>query len=116
MTAADFTHVLAAGERFVRAGGQMPEEKLMSVASHLLRALSTLDVSEDFLRSMMEEAGSMLREQRLSWLNSTPDFLITGPESSPSVAVNYRIDVQARQAAELTWALAERWQAEICSH
>lgn len=112
VSSACFSELVASAEALERAGGTVERKGLVMLAVNVLEALSALSVSEGSLRLLMDEAGAIMRERSLLWLNDNPDVIVSRPGESPFVAVNYRVDVPAAEAAEMTWTLAERVSAK----
>lgn len=107
MSCAGFSEVVNAAANLRRAGGTFEQGELLMKAERALAALEVLGVPQSRLQAMMDEAGSLLRANKLLWLNDTVDVITSSPGSSPFVSMRYRLAVSPARAAEMTWELAE---------
>lgn len=107
-----FSQILEAANALERAGGEVERKDLVMLAANVRDTLSMLSVSEESLRLLMDEAGTLMRERSLLWLNDRPDVVVSRGGDPAFVALNYRLDVPALEAAEMTWELAERVAAK----
>lgn len=107
-----FSQILEAANALERAGGEVERKDLVMLAANVRDTLSMLSVSEESLRLLMDEAGTLMRERSLLWLNDRPDVIVSRAGDPAFVALNYRLDVPAIEAAKMTWELAERVAAK----
>lgn len=105
---AGFLEIVNAAESLRRAGGTFEQGELLMKAERAIAALEVLGVPQSRLQAMMDEAGSLLRANKLLWLNDTVDVITSSPGSSPFVSMRYRLAVSPARAAEMTWELAEK--------
>ena len=107
---ASFSLIAKAALDLRRAGGTVEDEALVAVSDAAANVLETLDVQEARVQAMLDEAGTILRDERLLWLKRQPDIAATRDDSA-SLGIFYRLLVSPRKAADLTWALAEKLAA-----
>jgi hypothetical protein len=103
-----FSQMVDVASNLVKAGGVLEQKDVQMLAHRAQAALQALGVPEETFRSMMDEAGTVMRQRELMWLRTAPDLLVPEVGGSPFLALNYRVKVSPGEAAELTWELAER--------
>lgn len=103
-----FAAIVEAAGALERAGGVLGRKDVLMRANQARAALEALGVPEEQLQAVMEQAGEIMRQRRLLWLNESPDVITSETAAAPFVALNYRIDVTPGEAASMTWELAER--------
>lgn len=101
-----FSAMCDASAALERAGGTVERKDLVMQAAEVVEALERLAVPEASMRAVMDQAGKILRDRKLMWLNDNPDISVSRLGESPFVAFNYRIAVSPSEAAEMTWELA----------
>ncbi|HEU4457767.1 MAG TPA: hypothetical protein VFR90_01430 [Methylibium sp.] len=104
-----FSEMLQAADRWAKEDTKLEEQDVLRRSAQARDALRALGVPEENVRSMMDRAGELMRARRLLWANLMPDLIASStPAAHPFFALNYRVDVEPAEAAEMTWALAER--------
>lgn len=103
-----FSETVKAAAALERAGGSVERRDAVMQAESIVEALRRLDVPESDVRAVMDEAGSLMRDRKLLWLNEGPEVIVANASEPAFVALNYRLTVSAAIAAEMTWELADR--------
>ena len=100
---ASFSLIAKAALDLRRAGGTVEDEALVAVSDAAANVLETLDVQEARVQAMLDEAGTILRDERLLWLKRQPDIAATRDDSA-SLGIFYRLLVSPRRAGAQTSA------------
>jgi hypothetical protein len=73
------------------------------LATKVSERLDALGASEQVVVAAMDEAGRIMRREKMMWLEPRPDIKV----SSRSVLIDYRLAVSSERAAQLSWELAD---------
>lgn len=102
-----FSAIVDASAALQRAGGEVRCQEYVMTAQMIIDTLKNMQVSESVIRSMMDEAGKVMRSHSVMWLNDAPDFTCSSQSDSPFVDLKYHVNLGPHEAAEMTWTLAE---------
>lgn len=108
VSCAAYAAICSSSAALIAAGGTVERKDLYMLAQNVVSALERLKVQESQLQQLMDEAGALMRSRSLLWLESHPDVSVGTEGDAPYVAIQYRLKVDPKEAAELNWALAER--------
>lgn len=72
-------------------------------------AVKALGLSDQEIGEMLNVAGEIVRENRLTWSSGRPNVvIIDANHEGPSISIDWRLFVSPKKAAELTWELTDR--------
>jgi hypothetical protein len=111
ISSANFEAIVGAAEMFSKAGGDIGRKDVVERATAARGVLRELNLGEDALRRIMDEAGTIMRNRRLIWANQEPDLHTSIDDGESWLSLSYRVSVNPAAAAQMTWELAERLAA-----
>lgn len=80
----------------------------LELARQAVAAQDQLQLSDSDIALVLDEAGALLRANRLLWQGGSLDIsILTADEGGPSISMEYRVDISAQEAARMNWSLAE---------
>jgi hypothetical protein len=103
-----FGKIVAAVAASQLKGEVLQMTKLLALSQKAIQVTDMLGVTDGDVAAMLDEAGVILRENRLLWQNRMPDITVLDAEhGGPALGIEYRIDVTPEQATHMGWSLTE---------
>ena len=103
-----FQKIVEAVENSIQRREVLQMTSTLELARQAVAAQDQLQLSDSDIALVLDEAGALLRANRLLWQGGSLDIsILTADEGGPSISMEYRVDISAQEAARMNWSLAE---------